>query len=149
MGKRGEGWFALQLVLFGVILLAPPLSPVPFPSWLQALGVALIAASGVLGTWGMIALGSSLSPFPKPVAGGKLVSAGPYALVRHPIYSGLIMGTLGLGLLRGSLLGIVLAVVLFLFFDRKSHQEEIWLSESYPGYPAYQQRVRKLIPFIY
>jgi protein-S-isoprenylcysteine O-methyltransferase Ste14 len=97
----------------------------------------------------MIALGSSLSPFPKPVAGGKLVSAGPYALVRHPIYSGLIMGTLGLGLLRGSLLGIVLAVVLFLFFDRKSHQEEIWLSESYPGYPAYQQRVRKLIPFIY
>ena len=37
MGKRGEGWFVLQLVLFAVILLAPPVPPVTFPQWLRAL----------------------------------------------------------------------------------------------------------------
>jgi protein-S-isoprenylcysteine O-methyltransferase Ste14 len=69
--------------------------------------------------------------------------------VRHPIYTGLILGTLGWSLWRSSLLGVGLAVLLLVFFDLKSRREERWLTEAYPGYPEYRRRVRKLIPFAY
>ena len=48
-----------------------------------------------------------------------------------------------------SVLGVILAVVLFIFFDRKSRREEAWLMEAYPGYADYRGRVKKLIPGIY
>jgi protein-S-isoprenylcysteine O-methyltransferase Ste14 len=149
MGKRGEGWFLLQMILFGVILVAPRISGVAFHPWLQGLGIVLLAAGGLFGTWGMIALGRNLTPFPKPIEGGALVTTGPYAWVRHPIYTGLILGTLGWALFRANLVGVALAAALFVFFDLKSRQEERWLVEAYAGYTEYQRRVRKLIPWIY
>ena len=149
MGKRGEGWFVVQLVLFAVILLAPPVPPVTFPPWLRALGVGILVVGGVVGTGGILALGSNLTAFPKPIAGGTLVTGGVYSIVRHPIYTGLILGTLGLGIFRESLLGIGLAVVLFIFFDLKSRREEKWLVEAYPEYAAYRKRVKKLVPWVY
>lgn len=149
MGKRGEGWFLLQMVLFAVILLAPRIPPVAFPVWLQGVGLMLLAVGGVFGTWGTLALGKNLTAFPKPVDDGALVTTGPYAYVRHPIYSGLILGTLGWALFRANLLGVLLALILFLFFDLKSRREERWLREAYPGYAGYQGRVRKLIPWVY
>ncbi len=149
MGKRGEGWVLLQMVLFVVILLAPRIPPVAFPAWLQGLGLMLLAVGGVFGTWGILALGKNLTAFPKPIEGGVLVTTGPYAYVRHPIYSGLILGTLGWALFRANLFGAALALVLFLFFDLKSRREERWLAEAYSGYAKYQGRVRKLIPWVY
>jgi protein-S-isoprenylcysteine O-methyltransferase Ste14 len=47
------------------------------------------------------------------------------------------------------LITLLLAAILFLFFDMKSRREEKWLSNKFENYPAYQQRVRKLVPFIY
>ena len=149
MGKRGEGWFVLQLVLFAVILLAPPVPPVTFPLWLRALGLGILVVGGVVGTGGILALGSNLTAFPKPIEGGTLVTKGVYSVVRHPIYTGLILGTLCLGIFRASLLGIGLAVVLSIFFDLKSRREEKWLVEAYPGYADYRQRVKKLMPWVY
>ncbi len=109
----------------------------------------LLAAGGAVGTWGILALGKNLTAVPKPIEGGVLVTSGPYAFVRHPIYTGLILGTLGWALFRANVLGVGLALVLFIFFDLKSRQEERWLAEAYPGYDAYRHRVRKLIPWIY
>ena len=54
MGKRGEGWFALQLVLFAVILLAPRWPAVVFPLWLRIAGLAswrLAACSARAACW--------------------------------------------------------------------------------------------------
>jgi protein-S-isoprenylcysteine O-methyltransferase Ste14 len=149
MGKRGEGWVVLQMVLFVVILLAPRIPPIVFPLWLQGLGLLLLAVGGVFGTWGILALGKNLTAFPKPLEGGVLVTSGPYAYVRHPIYSGLILGTLGWALFRANFLGVALALLLFLFFDLKSRREERWLGEAYAGYEEYQGKVRKLIPWVY
>ena len=149
MGKRGEGWFILQLVLFAVILFAPRIIPLDLPLWLRILGLAIIAVGGVFGTGGVLALGRNLTPFPKPIEGGTLVTSGVYRWVRHPIYTGLILGTLGWSLWNENLLGVGLAVLLFVFFDLKSRREERWLMEAYPGYAQYRHRVRKLIPFVY
>ena len=149
MGRRGEGWFVVQLVLFAAILLSPPVPPVAFPLWLRILGLGMLVVGGVFGTGGVLALGRNLTAFPKPIEGGTLITTGMYSVVRHPIYTGLILGTLGLGIFRASLLGIVLAAVLFIFFDLKSRREEKWLVEAYSGYVDYQKRVKKLIPWVY
>ena len=149
MGKRGEAWFLLQLVLFALILFSPRIEAYTFPVWLRLAGLLVLAGGGVLGTAGGLALGRNLSPFPKPVEDGYLVTTGIYRAVRHPIYAGLVLGTLGWGLLMNSLLGVILALVLFLFFDVKSRREERWLLQTYPDYAQYRRRVRKLIPWIY
>ena len=149
MGKRGEGWVALQLLLFAGIFFAPGVTCFACPSWLRYVGLAILVIGGILGTGGVLALGGNLSVFPKPIEGGTLVTSGVYGIVRHPIYSGLILGTLGWSLFRANLLGVALAGLLFIFFDLKSRQEEVWLTEAYPGYPEYRRRVRKLLPFVY
>lgn len=149
MGKRGEGWVILQFFLFAIILLIPRVPDVILPAWARALGASLLVAGGIFGTWGIVSLGKNLTVVPKPIEGGQLVTKGPYALVRHPIYTGIILGTLGWALLRSNLVGTALATAAFVFFDLKSRQEELWLTEAYEGYPAYQRKVRKLIPWVY
>lgn len=149
MGKRGELWFLLQLVLFAVIFFTPAIAPFGFPVELRIFGAAILGIGGLLGSFGLLSLGANLSPFPKPIDNGQLVTHGAYRVVRHPIYAGLILGTVGWGFFVGTLLGLVFAIVLFVFFDLKSRQEEIWLTQKYPGYVEYQRRVRKLIPWVY
>ncbi len=135
--------------LFVIIFLVPAFAPFGFPIELRALGVPILVVGGIMGTAGLLSLGSNLSPFPKPIEGGQLVTTGAYRFVRHPIYTGLILGTLGWGLLAGSLLGVGLAIVMLIFFDFKSRREEEWLVEKYHGYSDYRRRVRKLIPWVY
>lgn len=149
MGKRGEGWFLVQLLIFALIVAAARIGGWPAPGWLRAAGAAILAVGGVFGTLGLLTLGRNLSPFPRPIAGGQLVTTGIYSIVRHPIYTGLVLGTLGWSLLIGSIVGLGLTVALFVFFELKSRREEAWLAESYPDYPAYRERTKKLIPWVY
>jgi len=77
------------------------------------------------------------------------VETGLYAWVRHPIYCGLILAALGWALFVQGWLTLVWAGLLLVFFDIKSRREEAWLMARFPGYAAYRQRVRKLIPYLY
>jgi protein-S-isoprenylcysteine O-methyltransferase Ste14 len=107
-----------------------------------ALGVGVVAR----GAWD---LRSGLSPFPRPVAGAPLVESGAYRLIRHPIYSGLVLGAVGWGLVTGSILALGAAGLLFLLLAAKSHREEAWLLAIHPEYDAYRRRTKRLIPWIY
>jgi protein-S-isoprenylcysteine O-methyltransferase Ste14 len=98
---------------------------------------------------GVLDLRENLTPFPKPLDNAQLVETGAYRLVRHPIYGGLILGALGWGFVRAAPLALLGAVALAVFFDLKSRREEIWLSERYREYPAYRNRTRRLLPWIY
>ena len=154
-GRRGEWYVVLQFILFGLIFFAPLLVPTPFdwPAPLDVigvgLGIVLAIAGGLIAFWGLLSLGTNLTAVPYPREDASLVERGAYRIVRHPIYSGIIMGAFGWAFLNNSLLTLLLAVVLFIFFDVKSRREEGWLCEKYPDYPAYQARVRKLIPYLY
>lgn len=150
MGKRGEGWVILQLALLAIILSAPRIGgSIELPSWLRALGGLIIIAAGAVVIMGALALGRNLTPFPRPVPGGHLITHGIYGIVRHPLYMAVIFATLGWGLLAANLIDIALVAVVFLFVDLKSKREEEWLMEAYPEYASYRRHVKKLIPWIY
>ena len=149
MGKRGEGWVVLQVLLIAAIVLVPRRSPEAFPSWLRSLGLPLMAAGAALGGTAVLNLGSNLTPLPKPVANGQLVRSGAYSIVRHPIYLAVVLGMIGVSLLRASIGGLALCGLLFAFFDRKASREEAWLRERYADYAEYQQHVRRLLPWLY
>ena len=155
LGPRGEGWVAAQLILFALIAAAglrDTAGRAPGEPWVSvasAAGLAAIAAGGFVAARGAWDLRSSLSPFPRPVAGASLVETGAYRFIRHPIYSGLVLGAIGWGFLTASILAIAGAALLFLLFDGKSRREEVWLADEYPGYRAYRQRTRRLIPGLY
>lgn len=149
MGSRGEGWVLLQFVLFGILLATTQFDRVDLPDWIQYTGFIFLAIGGIFGTGGVLNLGRNLTPFPRPKESGSLISRGIYQCVRHPIYTGVIFGTLGWSLIISNIIGLVFVVILFFFFDAKSRREERWLVERYPEYTAYRKDVKRLIPWIY
>lgn len=153
LGPRGEGWVAIQLGLFVLIGLAGTLGPDWGGSWRGAgsiAGAVLIGAGLLFAVLGLIHLRpANLTAVPHPREGGWLVDSGAYAIVRHPVYSGLIVAAIGWGLLTASAPALALALVLGLFFDLKARREERWLAATYPAYADYRRRVRKLVPFVY
>jgi protein-S-isoprenylcysteine O-methyltransferase Ste14 len=112
-------------------------------------GRLLIVGGGGLLLAGLVGLGSGLTPLPYPKEGAGLVQSGPFALVRHPMYSGGLVLALGCALCTGSWLTLGYVAVLFVFLDLKSRREERWLTERFPEYAHYRRRVRKLVPFVY
>jgi protein-S-isoprenylcysteine O-methyltransferase Ste14 len=152
LGPRGEGWVALQALLFLVIFGAGLLGPAwngPARLVAAAGGVALIAAGAVLAIRGVVDLGGNLTIVPRPPDHAQLVDRGAYRLVRHPIYGGLVLGALGWGLATASPAAVAGGLALGVFFDLKSRREEGWLGERFAEYPAYRDRTRKLIPWVY
>jgi protein-S-isoprenylcysteine O-methyltransferase Ste14 len=152
LGPRGEGWFLIQIALFGAIALAGSLGP----AWAGvarsvglAAGAGLIVCGALFAFRGVLDLRANLTPFPRPLPDARLVETGSYRLARHPIYGGLILGAFGWGLATASPVALGLAGVLAVFFDLKSRREEVWLADQFDGYAAYRRRTRRLLPWIY
>ncbi|MDJ0953996.1 MAG: isoprenylcysteine carboxylmethyltransferase family protein [Acidimicrobiia bacterium] len=146
--RRGGWWVVAQFALFALILLAltgnRAAGPVPtFAGW------ALIGFAAVIGGSGLWMLRSKLTPLPAPVAGAVLLQDGPYAIVRHPIYSGVILGFLGLAVRGANPVAGLLALALIPFFYAKTLHEERLLITLFPEYAAYQRRVRyRVLPWV-
>jgi protein-S-isoprenylcysteine O-methyltransferase Ste14 len=131
---RGEGWVVAQFVLFALIV----------ASWFFGDGVTyagfvLAAMGAALGAWSARALGSSLTPFPKPAPKGTLVQTGPFRVMRHPIYVGGVLFFAGLSLVF-SVYGLALTAVLAVFWVFKARLEERLLAERFPEYVEYRRR---------
>jgi len=152
LGQRGEWYVVVQILLMMLVVFGPagwPGLPEPY-RWLgKWSGGVLISTGAVLSLLAALRLGSNLTVLPRPKDDGDLTVSGPYRLVRHPIYSGVILAAFGWALWVNGWLTMGYALLLFFFFDIKSRREELWLMEKFPGYREYRQRVRKLIPLLY
>lgn len=97
---------------------------------------------------GIVSLGNSLTASPLPKRDAVLRTSGMYALVRHPIYSGIILIGLAMMILSASVWGIGLCVALIAVLSYKSRFEEKLLLAKFPGYTTYASQVGRLIPFV-
>ena len=151
LGPRGEGWVALQvLALFGAA--GAGVNALANPGWdgiariaTTAGGLGLALAGAVQAVRGSRDLGRNLTPLPRPTGDAELIETGIYRRVRHPIYGGVILMTIGWGLLTTSLVAAAIGLTLVPFFWLKSTLEERWLGERFPGYAAYRRRTRRFI----
>lgn len=153
LGPRGEGWVAVQFLLLLLVFVAGLLAG---PSWQGIaadiswiIGVGLIVAGVGLLVGGASALGRGLTPLPRPRDDAAFVQHGIYGLVRHPLYGGLVLASLGWSLMWASAVALLLALVLGAFLVLKSHREESWLRDRFPTYTAYAARTRRFIPWLY
>lgn len=152
LGARGQGWVALQFVLLGLAvvigLLASSGWPEAYRSGLRYLGALVMAAGVVLAVFAVLGLGSSLTALPAPLETATLRTDGVYAVVRHPIYSALLVLCLGWALATSPWVLVVVAL-LAVVLDLKRQVEEDFLLGRYPEYGAYRERVPwALVPYV-
>jgi protein-S-isoprenylcysteine O-methyltransferase Ste14 len=154
----GARFFHLGLATLGFFLLCSALfdagwlgeSFLPADSSIQLAGLYLTIAGCLFAIWARITLGANWSSRATVKAGHELIVTGPYALARHPIYTGLLAGALGTGLATGKMRCILGFVVILLAFAIKMSQEERLMVQTFPeAYPAYRRRVKALIPGVF
>jgi protein-S-isoprenylcysteine O-methyltransferase Ste14 len=143
-------------LLFAVWLLWAEKLPVSFlnerlfpwaPSEFWA--AVLVTALGLLFTvWARTHLGRNWSGTVTIKQDDELIASGPYAIVRHPIYTGLIVAFIGSGMARGELRGLLAVFIAWAALWRKLRLEERWMIERFgERYVAYCRRVPALVPF--
>jgi protein-S-isoprenylcysteine O-methyltransferase Ste14 len=122
---------------------------IPWAEWQFWVGAGL-AAIGLLTTvWARRHIGRNWSGIVTLKQDHELVVSGPYALVRHPIYTGLLLAFIGSALARGEWRGVLAVLIVVWALWRKLKLEERWMKEQFgEQYHAYSRRVAALLPFL-
>jgi protein-S-isoprenylcysteine O-methyltransferase Ste14 len=145
--ERGGAWVMAQFVLLpGVIVLGVMFHGDWTHVWLIAAGSGVFALGGVFGLAGVAVLGRNRTPFPQPRVNSEFVQSGIYARVRHPLYTSVMLASLGWAFIWQSWPALVVALVLIPFFVAKARREERWLREKFPAYADYEKRVPRFVP---
>ena len=152
-------WAGVQVVLIAGLaaaflvpqtLLDFPTSALRYSSPALAFGgVAVFVLGALLGWWAARNLGPMLTVAIETREGGELVTSGPYARIRHPIYTGIFLQVAGLGLaLASPLVALALPVAVFCGAYRARLEEELLGSDPRigPAYRAYQGRSGRFLP---
>jgi protein-S-isoprenylcysteine O-methyltransferase Ste14 len=115
---------------------------------LATIGAVLFACGIALAVWARLNLGRNWGMPMTQRAEPELVTSGPYRLVRHPIYSGLLIAMLGTALVN-NLLGLIVVALLIVYFYYSGTVEERNLVVTFPrAYPEYKSRTKMLVPFL-
>ncbi len=115
---------------------------------LGVVGALVFGAGLLLAVWARIHLGRNWGMPMSQKAEPELVTDGPYRFVRHPIYSGILLGMVGTGLAI-SLWWLIACVLIGGYFIYSARVEEGNLMRTFPAqYPAYRARTKMLIPFV-
>ncbi len=147
---RAAVWIA-AIVLFRVHLLGTRVDLLGSSANGYAVGAGLTLFVLGLGTavWARVHMGENWGMPTTLKQEPTLVTSGPYRLVRHPIYSGILLALLGTAI-AASLEWLLVLGLAGAYFVYSAFIEERNLSGLFPeGYPAYRQRTKMLVPFIF
>ena len=131
--------------------LPPALSEpfVPTGIVLPAVGAAMVAAGLGFAVWARAHLGRNWSGIITVKEGHTLVRTGPYRIVRHPIYTGLLLAVIGTAAAFGEWRGVLAVICVLVGFLRKIQVEERRMSENFPEHAQYRRDTAILIPWLY
>lgn len=153
----GPYLFHLALALLGYFLLGSSMfrqgwlgaSFVPANYTVQIAGLAATVAGCLFALWARLTLGGNWSGKATVKEGHDLIVRGPYALARHPIYTGLLLASAGTALAIGEWRCILGFVLILVAFTVKMSQEERLMMETFPSaYAQYRHRVKAVIPWV-
>ena len=148
-GSRAVIW----LSIFGSIIIASYFGSneiTPLPESFLYIGIGLMAVGLAFRQWAILVLGRFFSTTVRIVSDQKLVTKGPYHVVRHPSYTGALLILLGLGLGSRTLAGTVIFLALFglAYSYRISVEERALKAELGQAYTDYARKTKRLIPFV-
>lgn len=135
----------VQVLLFAVYFLPIRLSKIELPEWLCYSGLAILGTAIVFGIVALLQLNTNLSPFPSPLASGKLITNGAFRVSRHPIYTALVFSGFGYAIYQPSLYKVLITLILLTLFYYKSVYEEKLLRNKFPEYRDYKKITRRFI----
>lgn len=137
--------------LFALILAGGPLERLLVGGadpWRPA-GLVMLVTGVALYRFAGRALGSALSPFIQPREGASLVTRGLYRHLRHPIYLGEALIAVGAPLTLGCRWVLALSVAALAVLAVRTTFEERALARTFPDYPRYAAKTKRLVPFLY
>jgi protein-S-isoprenylcysteine O-methyltransferase Ste14 len=150
--------FRALTLLIAIILLSTTLIPLPWlylhlwpaglwPFWL---GATVMVAGILFAVWARVYLGRNWSRSVTIKQDHELITAGPYAVVRHPIYTGILAGFLGTAIALSQVRGFVVFVLIFLIFWLKLRMEEQWMRSQFgETYATYAHQTAALVPYLF
>ena len=138
----------LQLILLVALVVVPAGSWWPRSALVFTVTAILVVVGFVVSFWGIISLGPALTASPIPKERAPLVTHGLYALVRNPIYTGLMIVGAGLVVLGASWWHLATWIALIVLLAIKARWEERMLGAEHPDFAEYAARVGRFLPGI-
>jgi protein-S-isoprenylcysteine O-methyltransferase Ste14 len=121
----------------------------PMANWPFWTGAVLTCAGLFFAIWARNRLGRNWSGLVTVKQGHELITTGPYAIVRHPIYTGLLLAVVGSATALGEWRGVLALVLAVVSCWGKLRFEERWMREQFgEAYQSYSRRVRAIVPFL-
>ncbi len=125
------------------------LPKVKVPALVTVVGLAFAVLGLAVALFSVMNLNRSLTVFPTPKKGAKLIESGLYRKVRHPIYTGIILLVFGFAAGIGSVYKLGIVIFLLILFYFKSAYEEKQLLKQYPTYADYRRRTGRFFPKLF
>ena len=136
------------LLLTAIVFPMSHQAPAPGIFWKIAGGL-LMAVGLITGMMAIQRINRFLSVMPEPVEGAKLITYGIYKYIRHPMYSSLVMASIGYATFTLDVYRSLLSILLLVLFECKTQYEESRLMQVFPDYRSYQQTTGKFFPRIF
>lgn len=119
----------------------------PAEAWIAWGGIALTSLGVALAIWARYCLGQYWSSRVTLKEGHRVIRSGPYAFVRHPIYSGMLLAAIGTAVVIGEWRGVIAVIVMFIAHSLKAFREEALLTtELGEEYASYRGSTGFLLP---
>ncbi|HEX4020224.1 MAG TPA: isoprenylcysteine carboxylmethyltransferase family protein [Acidobacteriaceae bacterium] len=146
------------IFLIAIVLLATTRIPLrwlyfqlwPAGLWPFWMGAAITIAGLLFAVWARVYLGRNWSRSVTIKQDHELITTGPYATVRHPIYTGILIGFVGTAIALSQVRGFIVVALFFLAFWIKLRMEEQWMRAQFgETYAIYAHQTAALVPYLF
>ena len=145
--------FLIAIVLFSTTRIPLRwlyLQPWPAGLWPFWLGATVMVVGLLFAVWAREHLGGNWSSSVTIKQGHELIATGPYAMVRHPIYTGILAGLLGTAIALSQVRGFIALALIVLVLRLKLRMEEQWMRSQFgETYATYANETAALVPYLF